>query len=65
MSNVTPSRLPLSHQGRGDRQMMLIMTDTQRWDMLGCYGNPGIHTPNPMKNTGRLAKIREFIRKGV
>jgi uncharacterized sulfatase len=28
------------------RQIVLIMTDTQRWDMLGCYGNPALRTPN-------------------
>ncbi len=28
------------------RQVVLIMTDTQRWDMLGCYRNTGLLTPN-------------------
>lgn len=28
------------------RRIVLIMTDTQRADMLGCYGNPGMKTPN-------------------
>ncbi len=28
------------------RQCVLLMTDTTRWDMLGCYGNPGMRTPN-------------------
>ena len=28
------------------RQVVLIMTDTQRKDMLGCYGNRDMHTPN-------------------
>jgi len=27
------------------RQIVLIMTDTQRTDMLGCYGYPEMHTP--------------------
>ncbi len=27
------------------RQIVVIMTDTQRWDMLGCYGNPDMRTP--------------------
>ncbi len=27
------------------RQIIIIMTDTQRVDMLGCYGNPDMHTP--------------------
>lgn len=26
-------------------QVVFIMTDTQRTDMLGCYGNPDMHTP--------------------
>ena len=31
----------------GDRlNILLIMTDQQRWDSLGCYGTPGVHTPN-------------------
>ena len=29
-----------------NRQYVLIMTDTQRRDMLGCYGNPVLKTPN-------------------
>lgn len=28
------------------RKVILIMTDTQRTDMLGCYGNPDMKTPN-------------------
>jgi uncharacterized sulfatase len=28
------------------RQIVVIMTDTQRKDMLGCYGNPKMKTPN-------------------
>lgn len=28
------------------RQIVLIMTDTQRRDMLGCYGNSDMKTPN-------------------
>ena len=27
-------------------QIVFIMTDTQRTDMLGCYGNPDMKTPN-------------------
>lgn len=30
---------------RVDR-VVFIMTDTQRWDMVGCYGNPDMHTPS-------------------
>jgi arylsulfatase A-like enzyme len=26
--------------------LLFIMTDQQRWDTLGCLGNPVIHTPN-------------------
>lgn len=26
-------------------QVVIIMTDTQRWDMVGCYGTPGMITP--------------------
>ncbi len=28
------------------RQVVFIMTDTTRWDMLGCYGNSAMKTPN-------------------
>ena len=28
------------------RQLILIMTDTQRTDMLGCYADTGVRTPN-------------------
>jgi len=28
------------------RRVVFIMTDTQRKDMLGCYGNPDMKTPN-------------------
>jgi len=26
-------------------RVVVIMTDTQRWDMVGCYGNPDMRTP--------------------
>ncbi|RMD82056.1 MAG: sulfatase, partial [Lentisphaerae bacterium] len=26
--------------------ILWICTDSQRWDTLGCYGNPYVHTPN-------------------
>lgn len=26
--------------------ILLIVTDQQRWDSLGCYGTPGVHTPH-------------------
>ncbi len=28
------------------KRVVVIMTDTQRTDMLGCYGNPGMKTPS-------------------
>ncbi len=28
------------------RKLVFIMVDTQRWDMLGCYGNPDMKTPH-------------------
>ena len=28
------------------RQVVFIMTDTQRWDMLNCYRDTGLQTPN-------------------
>ncbi len=28
------------------RKLVFLMVDTQRWDMLGCYGNPDMKTPN-------------------
>jgi uncharacterized sulfatase len=28
------------------RQVVLIMTDTQRWDMVNCYRHTGLQTPN-------------------
>ena len=28
------------------RKIILIMTDTQRWDMVNCYRNTGLQTPN-------------------
>ena len=28
------------------KQVILLMTDSTRYDMLGCYGNPDMKTPN-------------------
>jgi arylsulfatase len=28
------------------QNILLILTDQQRWDSLGCYGVAGVHTPN-------------------
>ena len=33
--------------------ILLILTDQQRWDSLGCYGTMGVHTPN----LDRLANV--------
>lgn len=37
------------------KQIVLIMTDTQRWDMLNCYRNTGLKTP----------KLDELAKKGM
>ena len=29
-----------------DKKVILLMTDTTRVDMLGCYGYPDMETPN-------------------
>lgn len=34
------------HQGMSKKQFVLIMTDTQRLDMVSCYQDVGIKTPN-------------------
>lgn len=31
---------------KSKKQIVFIMTDSTRWDMLGCYGNKGMKTPN-------------------
>jgi uncharacterized sulfatase len=36
--STTPSSSPL--------QVVLLMSDTHRWDLLGCVGTPGIRTPS-------------------
>ncbi len=36
----------MTDQGRGRKQIVLLMTDSTRQDMVGCYGNPEVHTPN-------------------
>ena len=28
------------------KQIIRLMTDATRQDMVGCYGNPAMHTPN-------------------
>lgn len=31
---------------KAKRQVLFIMTDTTRWDMVGCYGDAAMRTPN-------------------
>ena len=31
---------------RSRPNILILMTDQQRADAMGCAGNPGIHTPN-------------------
>lgn len=38
--------LPLLSGAQERPNILLIMTDQQRWDALGCMGNDVIHTPN-------------------
>lgn len=40
-------------------QIVFIMTDTQRADMLGCYGNPDMHTPNLDKLAGQGVRFKK------
>jgi len=28
------------------KQIIFVMTDSQRWDMVGCYKDTGLKTPN-------------------
>ena len=37
----------------GKKQVILIMTDTQRADMLGCYADTGLKTPNLDRMAGQ------------
>ncbi len=30
---------------QSSKKVIYVMVDTQRWDMLGCYGRPEMHTP--------------------
>lgn len=38
--------MPTGSPRAGTKRVVVIMTDTQRKDMLGCYGNPDMHTPS-------------------
>jgi uncharacterized sulfatase len=41
-----PSRVEGPKGSGNARQVVFIMTDTTRWDMLNCYRNTGMKTPN-------------------
>ena len=43
MSNIKGGRNKMIDN---KKQIIFIMTDTTRWDMLGCYGNKDMITPN-------------------
>ncbi len=44
--DIDPERLAQGrHLMKKANQVILIMTDTQRKDMVGCYGNPDMKTP--------------------
>jgi arylsulfatase A-like enzyme len=40
--------------------LLFIMTDQQRWDALGCYGNPVIKTPNLDRLASEGARFSHF-----
>lgn len=48
-SAVAPAGEPAAASGRQEtsphRQVILVITDTTRWDMLGCYRDTGLRTP--------------------
>ena len=37
--------------------ILVFMTDQQRWDSLGCYGVPGVHTPNLDRLAGKACAM--------
>ena len=41
--------------------ILWICTDSQRWDMLGCYGNPWIQTPNADRLAARGVRFEHAI----
>lgn len=53
MAAATSVGLPAAESSRPN--IIFLLTDDQRWDTLGCYGNEIIHTPN----------IDELARNGV
>lgn len=40
--------------------ILLCLTDQQRYDSLGCYGVPGVHTPNLDRMVIRLLNWLAF-----
>ena len=46
------------------RKVLFLMTDSQRADMLGCYGNSDMHTPSvPAGQGGYLFRLlSSFLR---
>ena len=40
--------------------LLFIMTDQQRWDAMGCAGNPVIKTPNLDRLTSEGARFSHF-----
>ncbi len=46
LNHLTPAAAPGTMGFMEKRQIVFIMTDTQRWDMVGCYGNGDMKTPN-------------------
>ena len=41
--------------------ILFILTDTQRFDTLACYGNSLIQTPNPERSRRSEFRIRERL----
>ena len=41
--------------------IVLLLTDDQRWDMLGCAGHPIIHTPNMDKLAGKGVRFKNVF----
>jgi uncharacterized sulfatase len=42
------------------RQVVLLITDTTRWDMLGCYRDTGVSTPNLDRLAESGARLRGY-----
>ena len=52
----------LSHAAAADRpiNLLFIMTDQQRWDAMGCVGNPILKTPNLDRLAAEGARFSKF-----